>query len=277
MLALAVLSSCLAGPILVNPWADWIEPLNLFTIVVLPPGHRKSAIYNTVTAPLHQFEAEAARDAAPRIALARRRQHAADQALLRAQDAAATCPADDPMHPQLLAEVDRRLADLEALDVPVVPRLITDDCSPEKLAILLAQNDGRLAILSPEGGLFDLIAGRYSSTGAPNLDHYLKGHAGDPIMVDRVSRAGEIIPRPALTVGLAVQPEVLRNLMARPGFHGRGLLARFLYSVPTPHLGTRDVDAPPLPETIRTNYWVTWRGDGHSGQVELYRRQGGMG
>jgi hypothetical protein len=254
MLALAVLSSALAGPIVLNPWGDWIEPLNLFTLVVLPPGHRKSAIFNAVTAPLHQFEAEAARSAAPLIALASRRQHAAEQALLRAQDAAALCPVDDPRRPQLLAEVDRRLEALAAAEAPVAPRLIADDCSPERLAMLLAEHGGRLAILSPEGGIFDLIAGRYSSTGAPNLDHVLKGHAGDPIVVDRVGRPGEIVLRPALTIGLAVQPEVLRSLLARPGFHGRGLLARVLYAVPIAALGRRGVDLEGVDHTIRADY-----------------------
>ena len=69
MLALAVLSTALAGPIVLNPWGDWLEPLNLFTMVVLPPGHRKSAIFGNVTAPLHQFETDAARNAAPLLAL----------------------------------------------------------------------------------------------------------------------------------------------------------------------------------------------------------------
>jgi len=254
MLALAVLSAACAGPIVLNPWGDWIEPLNLFTLVALPPGHRKSAIFASITAPLVQFEAERAVEAAPLLALARRRQHAAEQALIRAQDAAALCSADDPNRPQLLEAVEHRLADLNAAETPVVPRLVTDDCSPEKLAMLLSQHGGRLAILSPEGGLFDMIAGRYSSTGAPNLDHYLKGHAGDPIIVDRVGRPGEVIPHPALTVGLAVQPEVLRNLVARPGFHGRGLLARFLYAVPAATLGRRDVALEPVDNGFREFY-----------------------
>jgi len=254
MLALAVLSSCLAGPIVLNPWGDWIEPLNLFTIVVLPPGHRKSAIFASIVAPLHQFEAEAAANAAPILALARRRQHAAEQALIRAQDAVNAVPDDDPRRPRLLEDLDRRLADLLAAEAPAAPRLIADDCSPERLAMLLAAHDGRLAILSPEGGIFDLIAGRYSTTGAPNLDHFLKGHAGDPIVVDRVGRVGEIIPRPALTVGLAVQPEVLRGLIARPGFHGRGLLARFLYALPATTLGRRQVDLEPVHPSFRRSY-----------------------
>ena len=40
MLALAVLSAACAGPIVLNPWGDWREPLNLFTIVGGPTRHR---------------------------------------------------------------------------------------------------------------------------------------------------------------------------------------------------------------------------------------------
>ena len=36
----------------------------------------------------------------------------------------------------------------------------------------------------------------------------------------------EYVERPCLTIGLTVQPEVLRGLASRPGFSGRGLLAR---------------------------------------------------
>ena len=254
MLTLAVLSTALAGPVVLNPWGDWIEPLNLYILVALPPGHRKSAVFTSVVEPLHQFEAEAARAAAPMIALARRRHHAAEQALTRAQDAAALCPDDDPRRPDLIETVERRLHELATQDAPVVPRLIADDCSPERLAMLLHEQGGKLAILSPEGGFFDLIAGRYSTIGAPNLDHVLKGHAGDPIVVDRVGRPGEIIPHPALTIGLTVQPEVLRGLIARPGFHGRGLLARFLYAVPNTTLGHRAGDPEPTHPSIRTPY-----------------------
>jgi hypothetical protein len=40
------------------------------------------------------------------------------------------------------------------------------------------------------------------------------------------------VQRPCLTIGLTVQPEILQGLAGRPGFRGRGLLARFLYSLP---------------------------------------------
>ena len=80
--------------------------------------------------------------------------------------------------------------------------------------------------------MFDQMAGRYNQAAGPNLGVYLKGHAGDLLKVDRRGRPPEYVERPCLTIGLAVQPEVLRGLAGRPGFGGRGLLARFLYSLP---------------------------------------------
>ena len=65
----------------------------------------------------------------------------------------------------------------EQLTVPVRPRLVADDVTAEAAGSLLAEQDGRLAVLSAEGGIFTTIAGRYST--APNLKVFLKGHAGD--------------------------------------------------------------------------------------------------
>jgi replicative DNA helicase len=51
-----------------------------------------------------------------------------------------------------------------------------------------------------------------------------------------------------------VQPEVLRGLAERPGFGGRGLLARFLYSVPASLVGRRQPGAPPVPQAVADRY-----------------------
>lgn len=100
-------------------------------------------------------------------------------------------------------------------------RLVLDDATPESIPMRLSSNGGRLAIMSSEGGTFDNIAGRYSN-GVPNLDVYLKGHAGDRVRVDRVNRPSVTIDSPALTIGLAVQPDVLRSISNKPTFRGRG-------------------------------------------------------
>ena len=162
---------------------------------------------------------------------------------------------------------------LDELTVPVEPRLFTADATPEALASLLFAHGGRMAVLSAEGGIFELMAGRYSN-GVPNLDVFLSGHAGDLLRVDRKGRPAEYVERPALTIGVAVQPAVLRKAAAVPEMSGRGLLDRFLYALPRPNVGFRDIDPPPVPDAIRDAYAATVRRlaaalDGGDGPVTL--------
>jgi replicative DNA helicase len=102
--------------------------------------------------------------------------------------------------------------------------------------------------------VFDQMAGRYNQTAGPNLGVYLKGHAGDLLKVDRRGHPPECVQRPCLTIGLTVQPDVLQGLASRPGFRGRGLLARFLYSLPPSMVGRRQPGAPPVPEPAADRY-----------------------
>lgn len=99
------------------------------------------------------------------------------------------------------------------------------------------------------------MAGRYSS-GIPNLDVYLQAHAGSPVRVDRGSRPSVFLLRPSLTMGISPQPDVLRGLTAKPGFRGRGLLARFLFALPKPNLGKRTGNTRPLSEDLK----LRWEG-----------------
>jgi hypothetical protein len=98
------------------------------------------------------------------------------------------------------------------------------------------------------------MAGRYSSNGSANFDVFLKGHAGEDLRVDRISRASEFVERATLTIGLAVQPDVIRCLQDNPGFRGRGLLGRFLYAMPTSNLGRRLTDVAEVPEALSLRY-----------------------
>jgi replicative DNA helicase len=118
-----------------------------------------------------------------------------------------------------------------AIEVPTIPRILADDITPEAAASLLAEQDGRLAIIRVEGGIFDILAGRYSRS-IPNPDLFLKAHSGDPVEVDRRGRPPEYIRRPAMAIGLMVQPVVFTAIAANRDFRGRGLLRRFLYAFP---------------------------------------------
>jgi len=97
------------------------------------------------------------------------------------------------------------------------------------------------------------MAGRYSG-GVPSLEVFLKGHAGDLLRVDRKARPAEHVTAPALTLGLALQPDVLRDIARLPGFRGRGLLARILYSLPENTVGRRRVGAAAVPASVSHAY-----------------------
>ena len=119
-----------------------------------------------------------------------------------------------------------------------MPRLTADDVVPEQAATIMADQGGRLAILSAEGTFFSILMGRYTS-GLPNLELVLKAHAGDRVQVDRRGRA-ELIERPALTIATTVQPTVLREMAAKPAMRERD--PRSLPAVPAARPGRQPGD-----------------------------------
>jgi hypothetical protein len=140
----------------------------------------------------------------------------------------------------------------EAITVPVIPRMLADDATPEALASLMSVHGGRIALVSAEGGPFDMMAGQYSKF--PPLDVYLKGHAGDVLRVDRKGRNAEFIQAPALTIAICLQPAVLPSLAGREEFRARGLLARFLFAAPHSFVGRRKIGEPPLDPEVARRY-----------------------
>ena len=236
--------------------ADWSEPTNLYTLVAMPPANRKSAVFAALVRPVEAYEAEQIARVAPERASA-----ASDLAVLEARlkdaqkDAGGRKKAESEVASQAIAQQDARdiAAEIATFRVPALPRYIVSDITPEKMASMLCEQDGRMAVLDAEGGFFDILAGRYSS-GAPNIDAVLKGHAGDTLRVDRGSRPSEFITAPALTLGLAVQPAVLEGLAESPSFRGRGLLGRVLYCLPGSPVGGRSFDAPTIPPRVSSDY-----------------------
>jgi replicative DNA helicase len=251
MLALAVLATVAAGAVEVEPRPGWREPLCLFIAVGMDAGARKSSVFAALARSVAEFEREQAAAALPSITETAVFRRIADQAAANAEAAAGKAPVDQQEERQ--AEAIARAAEAARLVVPPVPRWLVDDATPEALAGLLATY-GRIALLSPEGDVFDQMAGRYNQAAGPNLGVYLKGHAGDLLKIDRRGRPPEYVERPCLTIGLTVQPEVLRGLASRPGFGGRGLLARFLYSLPANLVGRRQPGAPPVPPAVADRY-----------------------
>jgi replicative DNA helicase len=247
---LACLSTAAGGKVLVRVNRSWVEQVNLYTVTALPPGSRKSPVFRAMTEPLTDAEsalAEQAADQRTEAELASRIAHARAEELARKAEK----PGANPH--EALADATQAAKEAAAIVVPELPRLMTDDVTPESCVSLLARHGGRIAVLSAEGDVFATLTGtRYSA--APNLGVFLKGHAGDKIQVDRKGRESESIDRPALTLGVTTQPGSLAGLANQPGFRDRGVLARILYSLPQNTVGERNQEPDPVPEQIEAAY-----------------------
>ncbi|MDP9395576.1 MAG: YfjI family protein [Actinomycetota bacterium] len=249
-LVLGALAAAAGGRAEVEVRAGWREPVNLYVVVAAAPGTRKSAVFRAVMDPLRAAERNLVDAAAASVFEATTQREVARHAAEAATRKAGA--ADKPQRDELLAEAITARELAEAITVPPMPRLLADDVTPEAMTSLLAEHGGRLAVISAEGGIFDVLAGRYSK--APNIDAALKGHAGDSLRVDRKGRPPEYVEHPALTMALTVQPSVLEGIGRIGEFAGRGLLARFLYALPMSTVGRRKVAADPVPEAVRECY-----------------------
>jgi hypothetical protein len=256
--ALSVLSACTGGHAVIEIRGGWRETLNLYTATVAAPGERKSAVQQLLAYPLMDTEKQLAdKGIAARIE-AETRRHVAEQTAERLKREASKADGTDAWSSAMADAIGG--AQLAAqIEIPAVPRILADDITPEKAATLLAEQGGRLAIISAEGGIFDIIAGRYSNN-LPNMDLWLKGHSGDMLRVDRASRAPEYVPHPALTLGLMIQPAVLQAIAANPMFRGRGLLARVLYALPESKVGHRRIAPTPINTEVVERYNTTIAG-----------------
>lgn len=249
MLSLAVVATSVQKKFVVEPTPGYCEPLNIWVAVLLDSGLRKSTVHKEVTAPLLDFERHHAAELAPEVSRIESARHLAEERIkyLRQKAAKADGANLDSLRHELY-EAESTLP-----EVPKNLRLWCQDVTPEKLGQLMADQWEAMAILSDEGGILEILAGRYSQ-GIPNLDLVLKAHAGTSFRVDRGSRPSVFMEAPALTLGLSPQPAVLHGLAKVPGFRGKGLLARFLFALPQSSLGYRTLDTRPVSSEVRGAY-----------------------
>ena len=248
--ALAVLALCQQGKYRIKGKDDWIEPLNLFTVIVAEPSERKSAVISHMTGAVHRFEAEYNTQHSGAVERSRMEKRILEKQQRNLEEMVIKGKA------QLedLQDVAMQLANFREV-MPM--RLYVDDVTTEKLTSVLAENNGTAAIVSAEGGIFDMLAGIYTKN--VNIDVFLKAHSGDDIRVDRIGRSSESIFNPALTVLLAVQPSVLSGMMSNGVFRGRGLTARFMYCMPQSMVGDRKYRTKPIPTEVDRCYEILIR------------------
>lgn len=247
VISLGVLAVTLQGKFQIEGKPGYVEPLSLYTVVIAAPGERKSSVMREMTNVIYEYERKYNQALEPEI----RKNHSLRQSVSRK-----ITGLEKRLERKYTFQDEKELEELQTqlMDMPIIEpiRYTTDDCSSEALTKLLSQNGGRFAVISTEGGIFDIMAGRYSSKA--NIDVWLKGHCGDTIRVDRVGRETEYISHPALSAILSIQPSVLEEIMANTTMTGRGLIARFLYSSPPSQIGMRVFNTTPIAPNITEGY-----------------------
>lgn len=250
---LAVAALCVQGKFIINPKPGWIEALSLYAVTVARPSDRKSPTLRACTKHIYDYVREENERRAPLVDDYNMKRTILTKRISGMMEAAAKpTPKGKPaISTDDIVELKYQLADLEREKVTPL-RLLADDVTPEALVSLMAENDGKMAVVSSEGGIFDIAAGRYSER--VNMDVFLKAYSGDSIRIDRKGRAPEDVEFPALTMLLTVQPTVLETIMGNTEFAGRGFLARFLYSIPVSTVGHRRFDTSPVPAQTQAAY-----------------------
>lgn len=243
--SLGVLALCVQGKYQIQGKPDWIEPLNLYTVVVADPSERKSAIIKHMTKPIDSFEASFNQNNAASLNFNK----AQKRILERRQRALEESAAKGKYDKQAMDELTKELTEFKEMK-PL--RLYVDDVTTEKLINVLSECDGKTAIISTEGGIFEMLSGLYSKS--VNIDVMLKAYSGDCIRVDRIGRVSESIMNPTLTVLLTVQHNVLSGMMSNNTFRGRGLTARFLYCMPESIVGERRYRTEAIPTEVKDGY-----------------------
>ena len=252
LLSLAVVALAVSRRYEVRPRPGWTEVLCLYVAAVLSPASRKSAVFAKAIRPVTDYERRRGQDMAGEVARSESEYRILEAALKESENRAtrakrATEREDARVEALSLAE---ELANFKFVNAP---RLIVEDITPEAMTKIMAEQNGRLGLFSSEGGFFDTLAGRYSN-GIANLDMFLKAHTGDPCRVDRVGRNFVRVDRPVLTLGLTIQPGVLRDLATKPGFLDRGVIGRILYALPIDNIGWRDATPEPISHMTEQAY-----------------------
>lgn len=244
VVALGVLSTCNQRKFVVKD--SHTEPLNLYTVIVAEPGERKSAVMQLMTKDLLTYQKEENKGRQEKIICYQVDKELLEGEIKQLKEKTKNKPENLR---ELLVEKTQKLQNLEEVR-PL--KIVCDDITSEALVPLLDNNEGKMSIISAEGGIFDIIAGRYNNK--VNFDVYLKGHSGDEISVDRKGSESVGISNPAVTFVLAIQPDVLQDIMGNQVMCGRGLLARFLYSIPTSTIGKRKYFGNPIPDKVANDF-----------------------
>lgn len=181
---LSVFSMAEGGRFMVDPGIAAVYQLgiNLFTMTVMESGTGKSEIMNVLKKPIEDFVKDYNWKNREKIAMDENWSSVLRERVSKAKKQCVSGKAD-------YSDLEEAQRELDAFRPMKKLRCITDNATSEALENLLAENDGVMSVVSTEGGVIDIMGGRYSKDGGSNIDIYLHGYSNESFDKDRRVRA----------------------------------------------------------------------------------------
>ncbi|MDQ6960586.1 MAG: DUF3987 domain-containing protein [Mariprofundaceae bacterium] len=226
------------------------EPSPLWPCCILPPGSRKSGVFQTLTKPLADIEAKQQETWHEGWLCWKAEAELAEANIQAIKQGAKKKDADRKALAKKLRE-EKRTLEAE----PVKPCLYVTDTTTEALRKAL-QEQGSIGLLSAEGSSLLEAFGRYNGGNkGTDMALFLAAHAGDADKGARVSGTHGV--REALaSMGITAQPDVLQSIGRDRMARGRGLIDRFLFLIPQDPRGNRTYRNQPKLSPAIENKWA---------------------
>jgi hypothetical protein len=262
---LATASACLGQGIEVRSAPGMRSAGNLFLLLVKPSGAGGSVAYRFATAPLRGYQAEALRafDEVTKPKLERERATLRadyEKALSDRKTARKNDDGDGVARAE--EELDRLQIELAAVEVQLVPPIIwLNDCTPERLASLMAGRGETLAHFDPDGA--DSVAGilgvRYGNGDHAADSLHLKGYSREAVSISRQGSgkggaSNTFLVSPCLACFLVITPDIAKKLFSSERMLRGGLLARFLVVTSSARPQPWAVEAREVPGDVAGRY-----------------------
>lgn len=245
---LSMFSMAEGGRFMVDPGvkAVYQKGINLFTMTVMESGTGKSEIMNVLKKPVEAFQRDFNKEYKPKIDMDTNWQAVLRDRVEKIKKQCVNGKAE-------YSDLEQAQRELDAFKPMKYLRCMTDNVTTEALENLLAENNGVMSVVSTEGGVIDIMGGRYSKDGSSNIDVYLHGYSNESLDKDRAGQGHIHVDHLYLTVNFSIQPTVLKDFMRRD-FIEKGMTSRFIYSIPK-ELDERCLgDSPDIEPLVLANY-----------------------
>lgn len=249
--ALAVASAVVVGRVAIHPKSDeshYREAGQLWIFCEGLSGERKTPVLSFLKRPLEAYLQE------QRDETKKKNRHAVNkiEALKKQQAREKT--------PEKAASIADEIDELTESLLPE-PEMLMGDVTVEGVAQAMTEHDGREIIIDSEANFLNVLIGKsyQREGGAVNIDVILKGFDDDNYAGNRIGRGSWNLKRASLSIGLGVQPKLLRRFVEDETSHDRGLQARGLFFRPESMIGERTDKGGEIPDQVRQWWYQTVR------------------